>query len=290
MGKRAVSVSSLVILLALLSFILEVCIYYFVPWHIVSVFVAIVVSVVLSHYFLEMTLDYDSCFLFSAFMTISSTAFCIIVYLLQPNPWIDYDYSLLVLVLVNWLFPFAYCFLRDFADRGPRFDGYIFFFHAMSAVFAIIYGLAVIKQFFITPVEPPYEAMAMGAHSFVPFMSTGTYIESVLNQGPGLTKFIAYLLEVIVFAIPFGFYARVYTRFFSKGIRMLTYLLIPCLIEVLQFVTGRGRGDIDDFALAMIGTLIGIAIYHLVYAACDEVNKRDFLEDRTVNKSLLFHF
>lgn len=290
MGKRAVSVSSLVILLALLSFIMEVCIYYFVPQHIVAVLVAMVVSVVLSHYFLEMTLDYDSCFLFASFMTISSAAFCIIVYLLQPNPWITFDYFLLVLVLVNWLFPFVYCFLRDFADRGPRFDGYIFFFHAMSAVFAVVYGLAVMKQFFVTPIEPPYEAVAMGAHSFVPFMSTGTYIELVLNQGKSLTTILAYILEVIVFAIPFGFYARVYTRFFSRGIRLLTYILVPFLVELLQILTGRGRGDIDDFALAMIGTLIGIAIYHLVYAACDEVNKRDFLEDRTVNKSLLFHF
>lgn len=290
MNKRAVNISSLVLLLALLSFIFEVCLYYFVPFHWVAVLAAVGLSLALTHYFLEVTLNYDSCFLQAAFMTIMTTAFCVVIYLLETNEWISFDFSLLVLVAVNWLVPFVYCFIRDFLDRGPRFDGYLFFFHGMSVIFIVVYLFAVAKQFFITPLIPPYDALPMGAHSFIPFMATGTYLEQVISDGGNVAGMLLYILEVVLFAIPFGFYAKVYTRQMPVLVRFLVYIGIPLLLEVVQKVTGIGRGDIDDFAFAMLGTVIGVGIYHLVAYVSYEVNKREFLEDRTVSKSLLFHF
>lgn len=290
MNKRAVNISSLVLLLALLSFILEVCLYYFVPIHWVAVLAAAMISLALTHYFLETTLDYDSCFLLAAFMTIMTTAFCVVIYLMKTNEWISYDYSLLVLVAVNWLVPFGYCFVRDFMDRGPRFDDYLFFFHGMSIIFLVVYFFAVTKQFFVTPLIPPYEAMSMGAHSFIPFMATGTYLEETLSHGGDIAAMLTYIAEVVLFAVPFGFYAKVYTRQMHGVVRFLVYVSAPLLIEVVQFVTGIGRGDIDDYAFAIIGTVIGVGIYRLVAYISYEVNKREFLVDRTVSKSLLFHF
>jgi len=149
MNKRAVNISSLVLLLALLSFILEVCLYYFVPVHWVAVVAAGGLSLILTHYFLETTLDYDSCFLQAAFMTIMTTAFCIVIYLMESNEWIAYDYTLLVLVAVNWLVPFGYCFIRDFMDRGPRFDDYLFFFHGGGFPYADRHCRSVGHEYFL---------------------------------------------------------------------------------------------------------------------------------------------
>lgn len=290
MNKRAVNISSLVILLALLSLILEICLYYFIPQHIVSVVIAAVISLALTHFFLETSLDYDYCFLHAALMTITSLAFCIVVYLMQPNQWIQYDYSLLALIIVNWFIPFAYCFIRDFFDRGPRFADYLFFFHGMSVLFLFVYLVAIIKQLFVTPLLPPYEALRFGAHNFVPFMATGSYIEVALSSGKGLEHIIVYIVELIVISIPFGFYAKVYCRNFPLLGRLAVYLGVPFLLELLQYITGIGRADIDDYTLALIGTVIGIVIYHIIYRISYETHKRDFLEDRTVTKSLLFHF
>lgn len=289
MNKRAVNISSLVTLLALLSLILEICLYYFIPEHIISVAIAALISLGLSHFFLEMSLDYDYCFLHAAFMTITSLAFCIVVYLMQPNPWIQYDYTMLALIIVNWLIPFAYCFIRDFVDRGPRFSDYLFFFHGMSLLFLIVYLIAIVKQHFITPLLPPYEAAAFGAHNFVPFMATGSYIEKALSNNIGISQIIIYILEMISLGIPFGFYAKVYCRNLPLLIRIAVYLFVPFLLEAIQYLTGIGRADIDDYTLSMIGTLIGIIIYHIIYSVSYNAHKRDFLEDRTVTKSLLFH-
>lgn len=290
MNKKAVNISSLVILLALLSLILEICLYYFIPQHMVTLAAAAVISLILTHFFLETSLDYDYCFLHAALMTISSLAFCTVVYLIQPNDWIAYDYSLLALIMINWLVPFAYCFIRDFSDRGPRFSDYLFFFHGMSVLFLAVYCIAIIKQLFITPFIPPYTPPAFGAHNFVPFMATGNYIEQALSEGKDISTMIIYIAEMIALAIPFGFYAKVYCRSYPFIARLLIYLAAPLLLEGVQYLTGIGRADIDDYSLAMIGTVIGVVIYNIVYYVSFETHKRDFLEDRTVTKSLLFHF
>ncbi len=289
MNKRSVSISSLIILMSLLSFIFEVCLYYFIQEHVVTVLAAIVISLAFTHYFLEKTMDYDSCFLQASFVTICSAAFVVVIYLLQPNPWMIYDYWALVLVLINWLVPFVYCFLRDFCDHGPRYGGYLFFFYGMSVVFAVLYALIFIKQQFITPLLPPYEAMKFGAHNFVPFMATGHYFESVLGSGGDSFGMILYIIEMVAFGIPYGFYARAFTREFPLLLRILIYLCGPFLVEVVQAVTGIGRGDIDDFAFGMVGLVIGVGIFRLVDYASVYANKRDFLEDRAVVKNLLFH-
>ena len=289
MNKRSVSISSLILLLSLLSFIFEVCLYYFIQEHFVTVLAAIAISLVLTHYFLEKTMDYDSCFLQAAFVTICSAAFVVVIYLLQPNPWMVYDYWALVLVLVNWLVPFIYCFLRDFNDHGPRYSGYLFFFYGMSVLFAVIYVIMFVKQQFITPLLPPYEMMAFGAHNFVPFMATGHFFESALSQGKDITVMILYIVEQVAFGIPYGFYARAVTREFPLLLRLLIYLCGPFLIEVIQVVSGVGRGDIDDYAFFIVGLVIGVVIFRLVDYISRYANKRDFLEDRAVVKNLLFH-
>ena len=124
MNKRTVNISSLVLLLSLLSLITTMCLYYIVPMHYVSVIFAAAASVLLAHFFLESSLNYDYNFLHAASMTVTTLIFAIVIYLIQPNEWITFDFWLPCLVLINWLVPFLYCTLRDLFDRGPRFDGY----------------------------------------------------------------------------------------------------------------------------------------------------------------------
>ena len=69
MNKRTVNISSLVLLLSLLSLITTMCLYYLVPMHYVSVIFAGVASVLLAHFFLESSLNYDYNFLHAASIT-----------------------------------------------------------------------------------------------------------------------------------------------------------------------------------------------------------------------------
>ena len=287
MNKRAVNISSLVILLSLLCFIMEVCIYYFIPQHWVAVVFSVICSLILSHFFLESSLNYDYNFIHASFMVITSLAFAIIIYIIQPNMWISYDFSMVFLVLLNWLVPFLYCCTRDLLDRGPRFDGFHLFFNRMCIFFIVIYILAILKQYFITPIVPPYSSLTFGAHDFVPFMATAEYIEKTLNAGKSLMPIILYILELVFIGIPFGYFARVYLNRLHFLIQLFIYLFVPFVLEFLQAITGIGRGDIDDYVIFLLGAVIGIVIYQIMCRMFISVANRELTVDRNKRNTKL---
>lgn len=288
MSKRTVNISSLVILLSLLSFIAEVCVYYFLPYHWISVLFAGAVALGNSHFCLESSMDYDYSFIHASFMVIATLAFSGIVYIIQPNRWIQYDFSMVLLVLVNWLVPFVYSCIRDLLDHGPRFDGYHTFFHRMSILFIVIFLLTVVKQYFLTPIVPPYPDEPFGAHNFVPFMSTATYIESVLRQHGSLNTLFAYIAEIFFMGIPIGFFCRIYLRKLYLVFRVMIYIAIPVVLEVLQYVTGAGRGSIDDVTFSLLGILIGVILFHLMNQLFQAVSNREFMMSRTQTAKYFF--
>lgn len=280
MNKQSVNISSLVILLSLLCFIMEVCIYYFVPQRFVVILFAVVCSLCLSHFFLESSLNYDYNFIHASFMVITSIAFCVIVYVIQPNPWLKYDYSIIALILINWVIPFVYCCLRDLLDRGPRFDDFNLFFHRMSKFFIIIYAIAILKQYFVTPFIPPYDAPEFGAKLFVPFMATAEYIEMAIRTNQSLLPIIIYIAEIACFGIPFGYFARVYLKHFPFLLQLIVYLIFPLILEVIQNFTGLGRGAIDDYVIFLLGAVVGIVVYQIMNSLFLSFATRDFTTDR----------
>lgn len=281
MNARTINISSLVILLSLISLICEGFIYYFLPQHIWAILFSVICSLLLSHFFLEMAFSYTYNILHTGFMTFSTMLFSIIVYLIQPNPWISYDFSLVFLVLSNWLTPFIYCTIRDLTDPGPRFNGYDRFFRQTSVILLLVYLFSIIKQFYITPIVPPYKALAFGAQNFIPYMSTGTYLEEMIRTNQSLVPLFCFLAEMIILFIPFGFYVCAYGRKKPFILRLLCYLAFPLLLELSQELTGLGRGHIDDYISALLGTLIGVMIYHAANGIFHIVAGRTIAAERT---------
>ena len=288
MNKRTVNISSLVLLLSLLSLITTMCLYYLVPMHYVSVIFAGVASVLLAHFFLESALNYDYNFLHAASMTVSTFVFAIAIYVIQPNEWICFDFWLPCLVLANWIIPFLYCTLRDLFDRGPRFDGYHKFFNRMCIFFTLIYIFVIAKQYFITPIVPPYHSLKFGAHNFIPFMATGTYIEHTFKAGKSINEFVFYALQLVCLGIPFGYLCRVALRKLNFVFRIIIYILFPAALEAAQYMTGLGRGDIDDCVFSLIGIFIGVVLFHIMNGAFQTIATRDFMISRAQQKK--YHF
>lgn len=274
----------------LLSFLFEMCLYYFIPQHLITVAVAAIISLGLAHFFLESSLNYDYCFLHASFMTITSTAFTIIVYLMQPNVWIAYDYSLIALIIVNWFIPFwlllyprflwpwsAFCRILIFLLRNEHSFPYNLCNRFKLSCFLSHRYFHLMKQW------------DFGAHNFIPFMATGNYIEDALSHHASITKMITYILEMIVLGIPAGFYIRVFLRNHSITPR-ISHICSAISAWFIQFLTGIGRADIDDYTFYLIGIsgrycnlLYRISVFLMKYT------KEDFLEDRTVVKKL-WHF
>lgn len=281
MNNRAVNISSLVILLSLVSFIAEACLYYLVNYHWISIVFAVIFSVGLSHFCLESSLNYGYSFLHAAFMVTITFIFSTVIYLIQPNQWIHYDFSMVVLVLVNWLVPFLYSNIRDMLDRGPRFDGFHLFFRRMSILFIVFFLFVLIKQYFLTPITPPYQELPFGAHNFIPLMTTASYIEFALKNHVSLAPLFCYIGEMVAIGIPIGFFVRIYGARLPFVLRLLIYVGIAVILELLQDLAGRGWGDIDDVTMSLFGILIGVILFYLLNGLSQSVSNREYMMSRS---------
>ena len=281
MNNRAVNISSLVILLSLVSFIAEACLYYLVNYHWISIVFAVIFSVGLSHFCLESSLNYGYSFLHAAFMVTITFIFSTVIYLIQPNQWIHYDFSMVVLVLVNWLVPFLYSNIRDMLDRGPRFDGFHLFFRRMSILFIVFFLFVLIKQYFLTPITPPYQELPFGAHNFIPMMTTASYFEFALKSHVSLAPLFCFIGEMGAIGIPIGFFVRIYGARLPFVLRLLIYVGIPVILELLQDLAGRGWGDIDDVTMSLFGILIGVILFYLLNGLSQSVSNREYMMSRS---------
>ncbi|MCR5202470.1 MAG: hypothetical protein K6D02_05215 [Lachnospiraceae bacterium] len=253
--------------------------YYLIDNHYIAVIVAGVCSFAITHFSLEASYDFRYSFVHACFMVVSTFIFAVAVYF-YGNDYISYDFSMVYLVLINWLIPFIYSEVRDINDHGPHFDGYIAFFHKMSVLFMVLLFVTIVKIFFLTPIMPPFKNEIFGAHNFVPYMSTGEYFEKAIKSGANMWPEYRFLLELLFVGIPIGFYIALYCKKMHLIPRIIIYIGIPTLLEFIQYAYSRGYASIDDVCTMVFGEIIGVIIYHIVDSAYYYVNKRHFLETR----------
>lgn len=72
--------------------------------------------------------------------------------------------------------------------------------------------------------------------------------------------FINIICNIILF-IPFGFLGLIFKSFNSINWLLPFFILVIICIELLQTITGRGYGEVDDVILNSLGMLIGYLMF-----------------------------
>ena len=96
------------------------------------------------------------------------------------------------------------------------------------------------------------------------------------------------LLKLVCLGIPFGYLCRVALRKLNFVFRIIIYILFPAALEAAQYMTGLGRGDIDDCVFSLIGIFIGVVLFHIMNGAFQTIATRDFMISRAQQKK--YHF
>ena len=120
-------------------------------------------------------------------------------------------------------------------------------------------------------------------------MATGTYIEHTFKAGKSINEFVFYALQLVCLGIPFGYLCRVALRKLNFVFRIIIYILFPAALEAAQYMTGLGRGDIDDCVFSLIGIFIGVVLFHIMNGAFQTIATRDFMISRAQQKKYIFH-
>lgn len=87
----------------------------------------------------------------------------------------------------------------------------------------------------------------------IPFKTIGDFILLKL----GFYHFFINILCNIILFIPFGFLGLIFPKLISLRTNLLYFWIVLLLMEFLQYITGRGMADVDDFILNSIGVILG---------------------------------
>lgn len=87
----------------------------------------------------------------------------------------------------------------------------------------------------------------------IPFKTIGDFI---FLQNGFYHFFINIICNIVLF-IPFGFLGLIFPKLQSLRWNLVYFWIGLTLMEILQYITGRGTADIDDFILNSIGVILG---------------------------------
>lgn len=120
---------------------------------------------------------------------------------------------------------------------------------SLAFFFGIVYGYMVVGITFLCR-EPVFEQQI----SLIPFSSP-----------LGNARLLAYFFENIIMFIPYGFIMPILFGYFEKMRRCIVLGMISSvLIETFQYITARGKAQIDDVLLNTSGMMIGWILFTLV--------------------------
>lgn len=159
-----------------------------------------------------------------------------------------------LLLAVNWLAPALVCSAARIFDRKRRLHGFEDFFRAASIVFFFIYVLSLVALLFFGSANRGHEYQNV---NLVPFSTIWMYLTSPYLSDS--VKIMNLAGNVLIFA-PLGFYLTVFSHRIHFLFRVLILLLVPVVVETLQYVFKTGASDIDDVILNFLGGLLGMFV------------------------------
>ena len=290
MNRRShMELSSLIVFLSIISILTQYLAYYFLDSSYIILGISDLIVIICTHILLSQSLTYESCFVYTALILFISMLITLLTYF---GDFLPINNTLYCILIINWLIPTIYCFIRSMFDNSSRIDNFNSFYRNVSIIFVLIYIGILLYGNFNEDAFPWAYHMVSSQVNFTPFWSIATQIEDYINKMIPLVDILTYLLVRTLTYIPYGFYAVLLLRKSSKLLRFFILLLFPSLIEMVQYFIVPARFDVDDIIYAFIGGVIGALWFHIINGIYRAVSGRNFLsrdsDYRYSNSSLHF--
>lgn len=275
--RSIVQTSTLIILLSILTILAQFTTYYFIEAKIIIWGISCLISFICCHIILEQTTTYEACFNYSLLSLFMSLMIIVITYFGNDQSFLPYSEAMLGIAVINWAAPMLHCFFRNLFDYGTRIDDFNLFYRNSSILFFLSYLAVLIYAAFAKDAFPSAYRAASETANWIPFELIATQIEEYLFEQIPLSDIIIYLLFRIIFYIPYGFYIGLILRRKSRLPRFLALLLLPVVVELIQYFVISYRCDIDDIIYALIGGVLGLLLFLLLNVIFRGVSGKDFL-------------
>lgn len=278
MRRRShMEISSLIVFLSIISISVQFAAYYFLASPYLILGLSSLIILICTHILLEQSLTYEACTVYTILLLFISIIITLLTYLGTGTNLLPFNNTLYGIIALNWLIPITHCFIRNMLDYGTRIEKFHSYYRNVSIIFIIFYlGFLIYVSFGASSLPWSFQINA-NQPNFTPFWQVATQIEDYINKMIPLSDITAYLLFRILTYIPYGYYSILILRNTSKLIRFMFLLLLPLIIELLQYFIIPARCDIDDVIYAFIGGAIGALIYHITNTIYRAVSGKNFL-------------
>jgi glycopeptide antibiotics resistance protein len=264
--KEAIRNIVIPVFIGIILFGVEILI--FLKFHsIKTVFVYSIVYIIAAYCIVKLYRRYDVCGWFQIGSCGSLLCITFILFLLPKTP---LRYIAIYVLLMNWLAITSVCIILKFLVREDRYSDFKRFFRLSSIIFGLVYVIILFYALFFKTVNI---RAGMNGVNLVPFSTIMPYIKKAITNlnGPAIMNILA---NIFLF-IPLGFYVEVMLKKRKMIIKIMIILLIPIIVELIQFVWSLGICDVDDVILNAIGGLLGILVFKVVEKLYCIVKKDD---------------
>lgn len=285
MERRSIKVTTLVLIVSFLCVVAEFSTYYFLDTFWPVCLVTVILAFIVSHIFLEASLTYDTCFVFSLVSMIISSIFTTSIYYGQTGKILVYHDYIQFIIYANWLTPLLYSILRSLFDRGPRFVSFNSYFLKTNILFGLFYLFNLVYYTAFSPIKLPYGFGKQGI-VFLPFLTTATHIEDFIYTGNGIESLVGYIIKILILFVPMGFYIALLLKKNGFILKAIIIFVIPVLFEAIPYLT-QHTANIDSCIYRFISLIIGVLLYQILNGIFRYITGEDFLYER--NKYSFFY-
>lgn len=280
MHRSSISNATLIILFSMLTILIQFGVYYFTGAVILTSIIAVLVCLLCCHILLEQTLSYDTCFSYSLLNIFISTLMISLSYFSETGFLLPFKPELALFVIVNWSVPLLYCIIRSLTDHSSKYSDFKIFYRNINIVFVLFYLFLMVILLFLNNMEFVQTYARDTRINFTPFITIATAIEDYFNEYLKFGVILKYLLQGTLIFLPYGFYITLLLRYRGRIIRLVSFLILPVLVELLQLIFVMGKVDIDDIILGLLGGFMGAFLYHIINRIYLAFTEEDFLYER----------
>jgi len=275
--RTNLQISSIIILMGICTIFVEFGAYHFLKPSYLVWGISCIASIICCHVLLSQSASYEACYCYSLLTIFISLSIMAVSYLGEAKGFLPYTWIMPGLVAINWLIPLLHCLVRYVVDYSTRIEDFFVFYRNISIIFTVFYLIIILYASFAPGAFEWAYPIKRSQYNLLPFEILATLIEDKLYGNIPLSDITAYLLPRILIFLPYGFYVRLLLFKKTRLIRLITFLLFPLLLELLQYIIIPSRCDIDDIIYGVIGSLLGSLFFVLFNCIVRAISGKDFL-------------
>lgn len=287
--RTNLQISSAIIISGIITILIQFAVYYFFEAYYVVWGISFIASIICSHIILQQSASYEACYCYSLLTIFISLVITAVVYFGDVQTFLPFSNLMPGIVFINWFAPMLHCFIRYVSDYGTRVEDFYTFYRNVSIIFLIFYLIIIIYASFDPDAFEWAYPIKSSDYNLLPFEKLASLIEDYIYGKVFLDVVLFYLLSRILIYIPYGFYLKLVLYKKSRIMRLISYFLLPLVIELVQYFIIPSLCDIDDIIYAVTGSFLGSLFFLLLNCIVRAISGRDFLISNS-NRRSSFHF